>query len=245
MTGTAPPPEPPEGPDRPGTEPWAPAEPPGGGGPAAQPPPAPPTYGGAPGQPGYGEVPQQPGYGAPGQPPGQPPYGQPPYGQPPQGYGPPGYARPGYGEPGPGYGYGASAGAYASWGQRVGATLIDVLIQLGLFVGVLIIFAVLHQVSTGLGAFILIVGYVAVIAFGFWNYVFRQGRTGQTIGKSQVRIRLISEQSGTPIGAGLTFVRSLAHFLDGIFYIGYLWPLWDAKNQTFADKIMSTVVVRV
>ncbi|MDQ1602443.1 MAG: hypothetical protein QOE01_288 [Actinomycetota bacterium] len=207
MTGTAPPPEPPEGPDRPGTEPWAPAEPPGGGGPAAQPPPAPPTYGGAPGPPGYGQ--------------------------------------PGYGAPGPGYGYGASAGAYASWGQRVGATLIDVLIQLGLFVGVLIIFAVLHQVSTGLGAFILIVGYVAVIAFGFWNYVFRQGRTGQTIGKSQVRIRLISEQSGTPIGAGLTFVRSLAHFLDGIFYIGYLWPLWDAKNQTFADKIMSTVVVRV
>jgi uncharacterized RDD family membrane protein YckC len=242
MTGTAPPPE---GPDRPGPEPWAPAEPPGGDGPAAEPPPAPPTYGGAPGQPGYGEVPQQPGYGAPGQPPGQPPYGQPPYGQPPQGYGQQGYGQPGYGAPGPGYGYGAPAGAYASWGQRVGATLIDVLIQIGLFVGVLIIFAVLHQVSTGLGAFILIVGYVAVIAFGFWNYVFRQGRTGQTIGKSQVRIRLISEQSGTPIGAGLTFVRSLAHFLDGIFYIGYLWPLWDAKNQTFADKIMSTVVVRV
>jgi uncharacterized RDD family membrane protein YckC len=244
MTGTAPPPEPPEESDRPGTDPWAPAEPPGGGGPAAQPPPTPPTYGGAPAQPGYGEAPQQPGYGAPGQPPGQPPYGQPPYGQPPQGYGQPGYGQPGYGAPPPGYGYGAPAGGYASWGQRVGATLIDVLIQIGLLVGVLIIFAVLHQVSTGLGAFILIVGYVAVVAFGIWNYVFRQGRTGQTIGKSQVRIRLISEQSGTPIGPGLSFVRSLAHVLDGIFYIGYLWPLWDAKNQTFADKVMSTVVVR-
>jgi hypothetical protein len=28
-----------------------------------------------------------------------------------------------------------------------------------------------------------------------------------------------------------------------LFYLGYLWPLWDAKRQTFADKICSTVVL--
>ena len=34
------------------------------------------------------------------------------------------------------------------------------------------------------------------------------------------------------------------HVLDSLpCYLGYLWPLWDAKRQTFADKIMSTVVV--
>ena len=27
-------------------------------------------------------------------------------------------------------------------------------------------------------------------------------------------------------------------------YLGYLWPLWDAKRQTFADKIMSTYVIK-
>ena len=42
----------------------------------------------------------------------------------------------------------------------------------------------------------------------------------------------------------MTFVRGLAHFLDSLpCYIGYLWPLWDTKRQTFADKIMNSVVV--
>jgi hypothetical protein len=27
-------------------------------------------------------------------------------------------------------------------------------------------------------------------------------------------------------------------------YVGWLWPIWDSKRQTFADKIMKTVVVR-
>jgi hypothetical protein len=25
--------------------------------------------------------------------------------------------------------------------------------------------------------------------------------------------------------------------------VGFLWPLWDRKRQTFADKLMSTVSV--
>ena len=41
------------------------------------------------------------------------------------------------------------------------------------------------------------------------------------------------------------FVRKLAHILDALpCYVGYLWPLFDAKKQTFADKVMNTVVVR-
>jgi len=26
-------------------------------------------------------------------------------------------------------------------------------------------------------------------------------------------------------------------------YLGWFWPIWDRKRQTFADKIMRTVVV--
>ena len=29
-------------------------------------------------------------------------------------------------------------------------------------------------------------------------------------------------------GAGMALVRDLAHIVDGFFYLGYLWPLWDA-----------------
>ena len=53
-----------------------------------------------------------------------------------------------------------------------------------------------------------------------------------------------SARTGQPIGALMTFARQLVHLLDALAcYIGYLWPLWDAKRQTFADKIMSTVVI--
>jgi uncharacterized RDD family membrane protein YckC len=74
--------------------------------------------------------------------------------------------------------------------------------------------------------------------------VFRQGTTGQTIGKQVVGIKLIREQDGQPVGPGMAFVRGIAHILDSIpCEIGFLWPLWDAKKQTFADKVCSTVVV--
>ena len=50
---------------------------------------------------------------------------------------------------------------------------------------------------------------------------------------------------GSYVGGGTAFLRELAHVIDGLpCYLGYLWPLWDDKRQTFADKICSTVVVR-
>jgi uncharacterized RDD family membrane protein YckC len=27
------------------------------------------------------------------------------------------------------------------------------------------------------------------------------------------------------------------------FFIGFLWPLWDRRRQTFADKLLGTVVL--
>jgi uncharacterized RDD family membrane protein YckC len=91
----------------------------------------------------------------------------------------------------------------------------------------------------------MVVGLLASLAVQLWNRVFRQGRTGQSIGKRALGIRLVGERSGQPLGAGMSFVRELAHTLDGSFYVGYLWPLWDEKRQTFADKVVGTVVVTV
>jgi uncharacterized RDD family membrane protein YckC len=212
-------------------------------------------------------------YGAPPPPPspyGEPnPYGgaqQDPYGAPPPNpygagqanpYGAP--ANP-YGAPGP---YGQqpdpfATSGYASWISRVAAALIDGLLAavagLPAWIGYGILIAnsttttdangVTHtHVSGGAGAAILIlIGVVTYLAFWIWNVCIKQGRTGATIGKGVLAIRLINYE-GRPIGGGLSFVRQLAHILDGICYIGYLWPLWDARKQTFADKIMGTVVV--
>ncbi len=47
------------------------------------------------------------------------------------------------------------------------------------------------------------------------------------------------------MAAETAFVRDLAHVLDSVAcHLGWLWPLWDQKRQTFADKIVGTVVVR-
>ncbi len=98
--------------------------------------------------------------------------------------------------------------------------------------------------GAAVGGVLIALGYLAAFGLQLWNRVFRQGRTGQSWGKKIVGIRLVAEHTGQPVGAGLAFGREICHVLDGFLYLGYLWPLWDDKRQTFADKICSTVVVR-
>ncbi|MEU8344980.1 Uncharacterized membrane protein YckC, RDD family [Actinomadura meyerae] len=213
-------------------------------------------------QPGYGQQPPaQPGYGQ--QPPAQPGYGQPPaqpgYGQPPAqpGYGQQPPAQPGYGAPGapaqPGYQevhhhhYG-STGQLAEWGSRAGGYIIDYLIFAGpVFVLYLLSMLLTSSGSGGaavLGLLFMLVGFALSIAGGLW-ICYQEGTTGQSIGKRQMGIRLVSAQTGQPIGFGMAFVRKIAHVADSFLcYLGFLWPLWDDRKQTFADKICNTIVVR-
>ena len=135
--------------------------------------------------------------------------------------------------------------------------LVDVLVMIPAYVVIFIGIAigasgattdpVTGEVSGGNAAgFVLAsVGYLLIFGILIWNTIFRQGRTGWSVGKQVLGIRLLKEQTGEPMGAGLCFVRQVVHIVDGLpCYLGYLWPLWDAKRQTFADKIMTTVVVQ-
>lgn len=205
------------------------------------PPPASPYGQGQPGQYGqqpYGATPPPPPYGQAPSPYGQAPYGQAPYGQSP-------YGSP-YGAPQRG------PAAYAHWGQRVGSSLLDVVFLLPAYVLFVIGGSVIGATDPGdgslgagggVGIALIVLGYVAVFGLALYNQVIRQGRTGQSWGKKVVGTVLVAESTGRPVGAGLAFGREICHVLDGFFYLGYLWPLWDAKRQTFADKICSTVVL--
>jgi uncharacterized RDD family membrane protein YckC len=216
-------------------DPWA-APPPDASGQGAPPPPppayppAPPAYPPAP--PAYPPAP--PAYEQPPPAYGQPPpgYGQPPYGGPQPGYG---QAPPPYGQPGaaPGYGYQPMPSySYASWGKRVGAWFLDFFIPF-------VIAGICFRIFVGLGVIL----WLAAIVWTFYN-LYQGGKTGSRWGQKIVGIRLLKEATGQPVGGGFAIGRAFVHILDGIpCYIGYLWPLWDAKKQTFADKIMGTVVV--
>jgi uncharacterized RDD family membrane protein YckC len=191
---------------------------------------------------GYGpQDPNQPGYG---QQPPQSPYGQPPYGTPAQaGYGQPVPPPGGYVADQPGYYMGRTL---ANWPQRVGAYLIDYLIAaVPAFLAVLLFSGTNPGESSNAGA-----GAVAfllyLVSLGVWIYnrAIQQGRTGQSWGKQVLNLRLVRMADGQPMGGGMAFVRDLAHILDALpCYIGYLFPIWDARRQTFSDKILSTVVL--
>jgi uncharacterized RDD family membrane protein YckC len=193
------------------------------------------------GQAQYGAQPQygaplsgQPQYGAPLS--GQPQYGQPQYGQ-------PQYGHPQYGQAPYGYPPAVPTAALAPWGTRVGSALID-----GLLPGAAMVVVQMLLVAIGDLALLTVgslVAAAAVLAFVVWNSGYRQGTTGQSIGKKVVGTKLVLATTGLPVGFGLAIGRQFAHILDGLpFYLGYLWPLWDEQRQTFADKVCGTLVVR-
>jgi uncharacterized RDD family membrane protein YckC len=154
--------------------------------------------------------------------------------------------------------------AYTPWLTRVLAALIDyapyaVLLGIGLGIEAatqetvcltdtsgLNIGDVCATGNSTLGVAAVLVSALAGLAYVVWNLGFKQGTTGSSIGKSIMKFKVVSEQTGQPIGFGPSILRQLAHIVDGVIcYIGYLFPLWDAKRQTIADKILSTICLPI
>lgn len=172
----------------------------------------------------------------------QPGYQQQPGQQQPGGYGYPGQQPGGYpGQPYPHAGY--VQNAYAGFGSRVVARLIDMVIIGVVPVILFIAGAAGSEPGEGPGP-LFFLGYLVMFG-GYIFLAYMVGTTGQTPGRKAVNIQVIKESTGQPIGFGLAIGRWLLDIVNGLpCYLGYLWPLWDAKKQTFADKIVGSVVVK-
>lgn len=149
--------------------------------------------------------------------------------------------------------------AYTPWSTRVLAFLIDWAPYLILGIGLPYLIVLIADGAECADAFLddkaalcasteasylALLGFLIPFAYFFWNFCYRQGKTGQSIGKSVMKFKVISEATGQPIGFWRSFLRQIAHLVDQIICnIGYLLPLWDGQRQTIADKIMSTVCV--
>ena len=149
--------------------------------------------------------------------------------------GPPPGGPPAYGTPMGNPGYGAPTGApgqLAEWPLRAASGAID-------FVALFIVANLASRGSATLGFII----WLFALGFGIYNG-YLNGSTGQSVGKKIVGTRVVSEATGQPIGGGAGVARFFAHIIDILICgIGYLFPLWDAKKQTIADKILKTVVI--
>jgi len=161
-----------------------------------------------------------------------------------------GYPASGSDQAGPGSKGWTPYGMATGWWKRVGATLIDALI-------VLVVSSVV-VVFTGL-----IAGDVVWVVLTAVYVVSMLSQRGQTVGNMAVSTRVVDGASGHRPSVTKAVVRWTLDGVLGIFgliaslnrvgvvvdltvligLIDYLWPLWDARNQTLHDKVAGTFVI--
>ncbi len=116
-------------------------------------------------------------------------------------------------------------------GKRFVAFLIDALI----IVGIYILALMLGSISEVLA----LVGLLAALVFQLYNQIYLQGTTGQTIGKKQQGITLLTDQSSQPVGAGMALARLLLIMIFAIpCYLDHWWILVDEDNRRLSDKVL-------
>lgn len=127
----------------------------------------------------------------------------------------------------------------AHWGLRVAASLID-------WAPAIVLYAIAYPMmtsddSSGVSSILFLLALAWLLYMSYLT-----GARGQSIGKRVINIKVVREQDGQVIGGGLGIARYFIHIVDTLpCYLGYLWPLWDSKRQTFTDKIMRTLAIRV
>lgn len=148
-------------------------------------------------------------------------------------------ACPGCGHPAPGQ----IPADLASFGSRVAASIVDVLILLVVYV--VLIFGAQQASSNALRA----LGSLIGLALLFLYKPLMEGSSGQTVGKKIKGIVVVRAEGGGPIGYGSAFVRALVASSIGVFppafLVDVLWSLWDPRRQALRDKAAGTIVVRV
>lgn len=134
----------------------------------------------------------------------------------------------------------------SEYGPRIVAALIDFGIPFGLIMAGLIVGVIVGSVVDFLGALVVLVAYLGAFGFSIYNQLYLQGTTGQTIGKKQQGLALLSDQTGEPVGLGMVFVRMLlSGVLTQICLLDVIWIFVDEENRRLSDKILTFNVRQV
>ena len=132
----------------------------------------------------------------------------------------------------------------ATWGQRLGALVID---ELFIFIVTFCAVFTLGLRRTFAGA------VVSLVMAGAYYAVLNGSELGQTFGKRAMRIQVRDASGdGETIGVQRAAMRYVTVGLFRVVpFFGFftlldgLWPLWDRRRQALHDKIAATLVVRV
>lgn len=96
------------------------------------------------------------------------------------------------------------------------------------------------------GSLIALTG-LAIMVIMVIIYLRALGRTGQTWGRKIVGVKVIDASTGAPIGVWRALGRQLfeSTISSWLFYLGFWWMLWDPESQTWHDKAVNSVVVKL
>jgi Mce-associated membrane protein len=135
----------------------------------------------------------------------------------------------------------------ASWLSRAGAFAVDMLFPVGV-VATTALVALSTSYGTWLWWLSVSVGGSLILLIGV-NRLLLPVITGWSLGRALVGIRVVRRDRDTTAQTPAPWrllAREIAHLLDTLaLFIGWLWPLWDPRNRTFADLLVRTEVRRV
>lgn len=132
----------------------------------------------------------------------------------------------------------------AGFGLRYGAWMFDFLITLiAIMVFTFIVTAVSHSSVLGSNTQLLFVALLTLLLF-ILNFVVLAGSNGQSAGMRILGIYIVRED-GRPFTIKDAAMRHLVGYpLSTVaFFLGFLWMLWDPRQQGWHDKIARTLVV--
>ena len=171
-------------------------------------------------------------------PPAQPPVPATPQQQPPAGWVPSVPAGPA-----PGVRYAGNGARFLAW--IVDGFIVGIVVTIFYAIGFGVLAAGASADSSagaGIGLIVMLIGVIVGVAYlpFFW------ARSGQTIGMKMLRLRLVRAMDGGPLSGGQAVLRLIGYWISAaVFYLGFIWILFDSKRQGWHDKIASTVMIEV
>jgi len=127
----------------------------------------------------------------------------------------------------------------AGFGVRAAAQLLDVLIRMGITLGLAIIFSLLGKMGAGLTLILMF------LLEWFYPVFFEIARNGRTPGKKWMGVRVVNDD-GTPITFGPSLVRNLLRVVDFLplaYLTGIIASLCNHQFKRLGDLAAGTLVI--
>ncbi len=142
---------------------------------------------------------------------------------------------------------------FGEFGPRLVAYLVDMLIVVGLWIVIAIVWAIAAVGTGGLrsrgmdagaaAALTAFAGAATIVSLAYFPWFW--ARSGATPGMRMMGLRVVRDLDGGPISAGQALLRLVGYWISGlVLYLGYVWILFDKRRRGWHDLIAGTVVIK-